>query len=473
MNNLLTDPIFLVESSKGLERCNLPTLLAALGEDRVESLTGIQRHQEDAFHIFLCYLGGAVLDRAGRADPVQTETFWVDGLLDLAEGKENAWKLVVDDPSQPAFMQAPVISSETFASFKPKADTPDQLDLLQVAKNHDVKAQRMRVFAPEAWAYALVSLQTMTGLMGRGNYGIARMNSGTGSRIRVGAIYDGGLGAQWRRDVNRLMAYRQDLLAGEWGYRSDGAVLTWTIPWDLKSALPLTRLDPFFVEIARSVRLVVDEIGLRAYGAPTQGMRISAKDLNGLLGDPWTPIVNDGKKIKAWTVMSRFTPKDLRDLIFGDDRLKIPFMQRPAPEQAKQSHRIKLAVLAPGGMGKTNGFYDVEIRVPGKAASLMAKSGPERDRLSKRSKESLGRAGEMQNKVLKPALFSLLEAGPEKIDFDKREVSAWVDQTARRYAEAWAEDFFSWLWASIGEDDESARINWLEYLRELAWRNLQ
>lgn len=473
MNDLLTDPIFRVETEEGTIRLNLPALLTTLGQDRVESLPGLQRHQEDAFHIFLCYLAGAVLARSGQEEPVQAEQFWREGMLALAEGNENAWKLVVEDPTQPAFMQAPVTSREVFADFKPKADTSDELDVLQVAKNHDVKAQRARASHAETWAYALISLQTMTGLMGRGNYGIARINSGTGSRIRAGTIYDGRVGRQWRRDLSRLLAYRPYLLAGEWGYRSDGRVLTWTIPWDLETTLSLSHLDPFFIEIARAVRLVIDGSGLRAFGAGSEGMRIAAKDLKGLLGDPWTPVLNDGKEIKAWTVMSRFAPKDLRDLVFGDDRLEIPFMQRPEPDRASQAHILKLAVLAPGGMGKTNGFHEIEIAVPGKAAGFMSRPGPERDRLAKRSKESLARAGEMQNKVLKPALFSLLEAGPEKIDFDKREVSAWVDQSARRYAEVWAEDFFPWLWASIDQDDETARLDWLVHLYELAWSVLQ
>jgi CRISPR system Cascade subunit CasA len=473
MNKLLADPIFRVETHEGPTRLNLPALLAALGGDRVDSLPGLQRHQEDAFHIFLCYLAGAALARSGRDDPIQDEAFWREGLLVLADGNENAWNLVVDDPTQPAFMQAPVPRKEDFAAFKPKAETPDELDVLQVAKNHDVKAQRARTVETETWAYSLISLQTMTGLMGRGNYNIARMNSGTGSRLRVGAVYDGKPGSQWQRDVKRLLACRPDLLAGNWGYRSDGTVLIWLIPWDLKTPLYLSQFDPFFIEIARAIRLVANPNGFRAFGAGSEGARIAAKNLKGLLGDPWTPIVNDGKEMKAWTVMSRFSPKDLRDLVFGDDRLQIPFMQRPDPDKTSHAHTLKLAVLAPGGMGKTNGFHEAHIRIPGKAAGLLFRPGPERDQLAGRSKEWLGRAGEIQNRVLKPALYSLLEAGPEKINFDKREVSAWVDQATKQYSEAWAGNFFPWLWRSLDQNDETARRGWLEHLRDLAWTVLQ
>jgi len=273
--------------------------------------------------------------------------------------------------------------------------------------------------------------------------------------------------------VRRLLAYRPDILAGGWGYRADGIVLIWMIPWDLDSPLSLSQLDPFFIEIARAVRMTSTENSLRALGAGSAGVRIAAKDLKGVLGDPWTPIVDDGKELKAWTVMSRFSPKDLRDLVFGDERLRIPFMQRPDPARASHSHTLKLSVLAPGGMGKTNGYHETHIRIPGKAAGFLCKPGPERDRLASRSKESLTKAGEIQNRVLKTALYSLLEAGPEKINFDKREVSAWVNRAIECYAEAWARDFFPRLWESLDQDDETARQAWLEYLSDLAWTVLQ
>ena len=54
--NLLTDPLFRVVTADGLRQFSLPTLLTAMGTDQVESLSGLQRHQEDAFHIFLCQL---------------------------------------------------------------------------------------------------------------------------------------------------------------------------------------------------------------------------------------------------------------------------------------------------------------------------------------------------------------------------------------------------------------------------------
>ena len=88
-NDLLTDPILLCESSTGLERVDIPGLLDALGADRALSLPRLQRHQEDAFHVFLCYLAAAILARQATKDPAQDAAFWRKGIRELtrSEGK--------------------------------------------------------------------------------------------------------------------------------------------------------------------------------------------------------------------------------------------------------------------------------------------------------------------------------------------------------------------------------------------------
>ncbi len=470
MNKLLTDPVFRVETPEGPARLNLPALLAALGEDQVDSLLGLQHHQEDAFHIFLCYLAGAVLARNGRTEPAQDEAFWREGLLILADGNENAWNLVVDDPTQPAFMQARVPDKADFAAFKLKAMTPDDIDVLPTAKNHDVKSSRAVIPNPDDWIYALVSLQTMSGFFGQGNYGVVRMNGGFGSRPRIEWVQSYRWGALFKADLARLLAERVRLLEGPWGYKPDGLALTWTRSWDLTSSLSLSSLDPFFIEIARGIRLKKEKGAIRALGKPSKSARIAAKELSGVVGDPWVPI--NQKNQTALTISSRgFTPEILRNLVFADG-FKLEAMQRPAIGHERESGTLFASVLV-RGQGTTDGFHQALIRIPGRSAGALFRPGPERDQLAERSKEWLGRAGEMQNRVLKTALYSLLEAGPEKINFDKREVSAWVDQAVRHYAETWARDFFPWLWRSLDQDDEAARQDWLEHLQDLAWNALQ
>ena len=72
--NLLHDHFFRVLTDDGREEISLPELLEALGTDRVHQLVGIQRHQADAFHVFLTYLAGAVLVRNGDTAPCKQPT---------------------------------------------------------------------------------------------------------------------------------------------------------------------------------------------------------------------------------------------------------------------------------------------------------------------------------------------------------------------------------------------------------------
>lgn len=475
MNKLLTDSIFRVDTPKGPARLSLPAVLAALGQDRVDSFLGLQRHQEDAFHIFLCYLAGAVLARAGRNDPGQEEDFWRKGLLGLAEGNENAWNLVVDDPTQPAFLQAPLSSAARFEKeFTRIQRTPDLLDLLLTAKSHDLKISRAIYGQADNWIFSLISLQTMAGYILQ-HQGIARMNSGFGSRPRISLLQTNRLSHHWKIEIKKLLEIREDLLRSPWPYSDNGVVLTWLPIWDRDKSLNLKTLDPFFIEISRGIRMVKSGESYVARTSTEKVPRIDAKALNGVLGDPWTPLNTEDKKkgLSSLTVSADgFTPKLLRDFVFGDGAFRLQAMQLPSGGSENQAYKLQASVLV-RGQGTTDGFHYAEVPVSRRAAGALFRPSPQRDRLAGCSKESLARASDIQNKVLKTALYSLLEAGPEKINFDKREVTAWVNQAAERYAETWAKDFFPWLWRGLDQDDETARQAWLEHLSGLAWTVLQ
>ena len=83
---------------------------------------------------------------------------------------DEPWCLVVKDPPSPAFMQCPV--TDGLGSYKRSRTTPDDLDLLVTSKNHDLKSATGRESQAEDWLFALISLQTMAGFLGAGNYGI-------------------------------------------------------------------------------------------------------------------------------------------------------------------------------------------------------------------------------------------------------------------------------------------------------------
>ncbi|MCP5278457.1 MAG: type I-E CRISPR-associated protein Cse1/CasA [Thiobacillus sp.] len=474
--NLLTDPLFRVRLSEGATRASLPELLALLGEDRVESLPGLQRHQEDALHIFLCYLAGAVLDRQGVADPRQTADFWLQSIrtLTTSEGCDNddAWILAVADPTRPAFLQPPAPSKVVFdKDYKPKAASPDALDVLQTAKNHDIKASRGDVMDLEGWAYALLSAQTMTGLLGRGsgggmNRGISRMNSGYGSRPRVDWLPSFRLGKQFTWNIENLLRHRPVQLSLPFGYQPDGKVLLWIPLWDGNTSHSLSSLDPFFIEIARRYRLVFVGANIQLWAAGSAQTFIGGADLlKGNVGDPWIPI--SSKTNGALTVpASGLTPELLRNLMFADAGFQPAVMQQIPTGQGAGWFAASVLVR---GQGTTDGFHEAAIRIPEKARPVLFGKSPVRDRLAVLSKLGLDMASAIQYRVLQPALYALMEGGPVSINLDKREISQWVGSTASSFTRDWHPRYFDWLWTTLDQPNDSGAMKpWFEQLHRLA-----
>lgn len=471
--NLLTDPIFRVRTPEGTNGASLPELLALLGEDQVESLPGLQRHQEDAFHIFCCYLVGAVLARAGDTNPAQSADYWREGIRTLTRDEgcadDSAWTLVVADPTKPAFMQPPAPNDAAFAlTYKLKATTPDALDILQTAKNHDVKAARSAPDSAEAWCYAVITLQTMIGYLGAGNWGIARMNSGVGSRPCVSLQQSHRPGARMLRDIPVLLSHREKLLKEPYQYQPAGKVLLWLYVWDGESSLSLSALDPFFLEFARRIRLISRGDGYQALAATSSVLRVAAKQQKGNLGDPWIPI--DQRSNGALTISETgFTPERTRNLIFGDGFTPAAMQEVTADTGASW---FTASVLVRGN-GTTDGFHEAIVRVPEKARSALFGKGVARNRLALLSKKGLDAASAIQYKVLRPALFSLMEGGPESIVVDKTEIAKWVDHVSGPFTLNWNPRYFDWLWSTveIPNDDEALRP-WFDELRQLAQETL-
>ena len=197
MANLLTERLIrfrAVDGSGTIE--SLPGVYEAMVADRVESFPALRPHQRHAWHAFLAQLAVLALTRAGRHEPPRLADEWRQLLRDLTADflDDEPWRLVVQDPSRPAFMQCPAPSG--LSEYKKSLNTPDDLDLLVTSKNHDLKSSIAADAEVDDWVFSLVSLQTMSGYPGRGNYGIARMNGGYSSRPCLGlAPAEGGLGA--------------------------------------------------------------------------------------------------------------------------------------------------------------------------------------------------------------------------------------------------------------------------------------
>lgn len=471
--NLLFDPLLRVETLEGMTEMSLPALLESLGQDRVERIPGLQLHQQDPFHVFLTSLATAVLARDQETKPLQTEEYWRAGLRTLAGAAgDDAWTLVVDDLSRPAFMQPP-LPDEDHRRLSLNADTPDALDVLQTAKNHDVKAARAVKPHVDNWVYALISLQTMSGFLGRGNYGISRMNSGFGNRSIVELIRTTRPGKRWQDAVTRLLRHRERLLDDVYGYRSDGLVLVWLEPWDGSTGLPLSALDPIYIEICRRVRLRgADGVISHCESVPAKAERIAAKELKGVVGDAWLPVDlgdRDTAEPKALTVSPQgLTPDLLRRLVFAD-RLRLADLQRPLDEwQGTLALRVSVLVR---GQGTTDGFHLSHVSIPPRARLRLFGPPERRDPLARLSKEGINYAGRMLGSVLRPAAFTLIQGAPGSVKYDRDSAQAWWRRFVMRFESLWSELYFPWLW-SIQEpiDEDAALLEWARTLKKCALR---
>jgi hypothetical protein len=68
----------------------------------------------------------------------------------------------------------------------------------------------------------------------------------------------------------------------------------------------------------------------------------------------------------------------------------------------------------------------------------------------------------------------LLEGGPEKVDFKKREVSVWVNSQVRLFALTWQPHYFYWLWTTLDEKDDIAALRpWFNKLKDLSQNTLE
>lgn len=470
--NLLTDPVFGIETPEGEYRTlSLPALLEALGQAQVENLTGIQRHQADAVQMFLCYLGVAVLDHAGAQTSAQDEAFWRNGIRALTgRPDDDAWTLVVDDPTRPAFMQPPAPDQASFTGYKPKAATPDEMDVLQAAKNHDLKAARLAGATAEAWALALISTQTMSGYRGKGNYGISRMNSGDGSRPCVATNTSLQPGARWREDVAKFLDLLPRLLSPPWPYTAGGHRLLWLLPWDGQTGLGMDALHPCFIEVCRLIRLVPKSNGYLAMSKVTQTIRIAVADeTKGNMGDPWTPLRREDSAVMPASDKG-FYPRLLRDLIITHHDLEPAPMQALNPSDGPTWFHASVLVRGTGkDRGKTKGFHEQHIYIAPQAKRILRRGGQQRDRLGIFSDWALETASAVRYRVLKRALFELLEGGLiRKPDREKREIEQWSEAWMKRYDQRWSERYFPWLWQTVEQTDDEAHKAWLSHVKTLA-----
>ena len=461
--NLLTEPLFRVRlpNTPSTDTLSLPALLAALSDKGIDAFLALQPHQSHAWHAFLVQLAAMALHRSGRETPPKDEPTWQILLRGLTPDHTDdaPWCLVVKDLAKPAFMQPPVPEG-SLKRFKGPLKEPDRVDVLITAKNHDIKITRIQRPETDHWIYALMSVQTMGGFFGSGNYGIARMNGGFSSRPNVGLSPGVDLGRSFCRDCAVLLASYETIRA-DYGYpERNGLTLLWVEAWDGTKQLPLSRLDPYFLEICRRFRLTVHKNNLGAWLRPSAGTRILAKESKGRTGDPWVPI--KGKEKTSLSVSrDGFTYKRIRELVFGEGYDIPPALHFHAVDRNSTMELVARCLVR--GQGKTEGYHERRIPMPSRARSIFS-DPKEREKLAKRAKNRVEEAAVMNTNILNPALLTLLQCVPEKLNWKDRRADGWRGQ----FETLVDQDFFNHLWADLARHSEEARHNWQQFLWDCA-----
>jgi CRISPR system Cascade subunit CasA len=455
---MLNERILIAETDDGPHPANLPEALSLLCEGRLIGFDGLAAHQRHAWDLFLFQTGAMALAISGKARAVEDDAawgeladpaFWRESLAALTpECAETAWSLVVDDLARPAFMQPP-IPAATLAGYSIAGQTPDEIDVLVTAKDHDVKAARAGAAQQRNWLFALVTLQTLQGYSGRGNFGIARMNGGFASRPLTMLTPGKDLPTRFRRGVQAALAAREQALELDGGYyRTDGLKLLWLKPWDSEQGLRLADLDPLFVEICRRIRLVRDAAGtIAARGRASETARVAVpKEAKGDLGDAWTP-VNTAEQ-SALTVAAGGFDYRLLNRLLTSTEFRLPAAMRPPPRS--QGALWLHAVVLVRGQGKTEGLHERWLPIPAAARPLMFGGGG--DIMARLGKGMVTEADGAKT-ALRFGLLAFLQGGPEKTDFKDDRSRVWIDTLDQQIDRI----FFTHLFARAADPDDEAR----------------
>jgi len=348
---------------------SLPELFVALAADEVRDYPALRPHQRHPWHAFLVQLAAITLQKAERTEAFDNAEEWCDALLALTPDEPDgaAWCLATPT-DRPAFMQAPN-PSWNLIEWETVFNAPDELDMLITSKNHDLKGSRMRSANPEDWIFSMVSLQTQEGSNSGSHKGISRMNSGSGSRAGIGVMPKGGVGFRWKRDVSILQKYRSNISQTFDFNEVDGLALVWLKPWDGTLSILFSKLDPFYIEICRRVRIFKVSGRLFARRAKTPVPRIDSGSRKGVTGDPWMPIDISNVDAKSLSLQGGgFDYKLICRIMFSGDYTKSKIQIVHATDGKE------LTLIAQGvarGNSKTEGYHERRIAISPKVCGLL------------------------------------------------------------------------------------------------------
>lgn len=467
MINILTEPVIRMDKSSGARvEASLPEVYAAMMReaDTIAAFPALRPHQRHAWHAFLVQLGAMAvhLHPNGNKFPEDAE-YWIELIRELTPDypDDEPWQLVVEDITRPAFMQPPASDWANYDKMN-LFRTPDALDMLDTAKNHDLKTGVGMGAKAEDWIFSLIAMQTMNGQVGRGNYPVARMNSGDGSRTAFSVTPSSSPGIHVRRDILVMLDRSSDVI-GNLPFRWDGLGLLWTKLWDGKTAeaLPLSDLHPFYIEICRRRRLCADAEGhLYAMKAASDYRRIEAAKNNGVVGDPWTLVdLRDKKGNKALTLqLGGFTYRRIVEYLTSGD-WEPPVLSQAMPDEPVVQLQMRGIRRKKGG--QTEGYYERSIPIRGKTrrAMLGASNAQDLAELGRIAQDRIGQIGIVQS-ILTDSVAMFITHGKALHDLSPNE-----RRRVRNDAKNWSNcldmkvdaEFFTNLQDEFEIDDEAER----------------
>jgi CRISPR system Cascade subunit CasA len=461
---MLVQKVFRIETADGLEPASLSESLARLCAGTLVAFEGLAAHQAHAWELFLFQLAALALVQSGEGTAAEDARSWqaladTDGWRQRLEAltpgcADTAWSVLVEDRTHPAFLQPP-ISAARWEGYTMAGRTPDEIDVLVTAKDHDVKAARAGAAEARHWIFALVALQTQQGYSGRGNFGIARMNGGFASRPMVMLTPARDLPARFRRGVQSALAARAAAVTTGDLYRPDGAMLLWLDAWDTEKSLPLAALDPLFIEICRRVRLTSDAAGhITAWGRSSEVPRVAvAKDLKGNLGDAFTPTA--AKDGTALTVGAGGFDYRLVRRLLDPQEFTPPAAMEPRADDPQDGAWLRAAVLV-RGQGKTEGLHERWLYVPTWARRAFGDRSPTLGKLSAAMMSDVDGA----KKALARGLLVFLQGGTDPPDFKDERPGPWLDAFEHEVDQI----FFDHLFARRNDNTDEILEQWRKAL---------
>lgn len=447
MHSILDTPTFTTQLKDMAEpqKLTLPEVFEHLREENVSSFTKLTKMQESAWHFFLAQLG-ALMHLKGEEATVR------EGLLSLTDGDDTPWHLIVPDRKIPAFMQPPETLSADNLYKDGKTETLDEIAVVSRAKHHELKQGKSKESAPEVFAYTLIESQTSDGFMGRGNYGISRMYSGTGARCMVTTTPSLDPGAWHNRDVEMLLASIDELSQYT---DKEGHALLWTLPWDgaKDEALDPSTVHPLMIEVCRRYRLTESWSILKQ---TTKSKRIfTDKDdaaYYGLLSPIWSPVKLNNPPHVFNPGQNPFSYSKIGNVLWGTGGT-----YKPSPSFTFKDGSAARTIVCRAlnrGQGKSEGYYERYIDAPAKAKNFFD-FGAATDKIREESRTRVEEAGVIAVK-LRHALSILFNDPPPSF-------------TARYDAEV-DQRFFDRIWdvdATLG-DREELRVFWQDLLKGIA-----